>query len=43
MKSESQNKPTLFEDEIDDIFLRSFSKENRPKTSNKHLEAYFLV
>lgn len=36
-------KQTLFESEIDDIFLKSISKDLRPKTKEKHAEAYFVV
>ena len=36
-------KQTLFESEIDDIFLRSTSKDPRPQTKQKLLEAHFIV
>ena len=36
-------KQTLFEDVIDDVFLKSFTKENRPVTKQKTLEGYFYV
>ena len=36
-------KATLFEEEIDDVFLKSFAKESRPKTRPKVLESYFYI
>lgn len=42
MKSQ-ERKATLFEDEIDDVFLKSFTKETRPVTKQKTLESYFYV
>lgn len=36
-------KQTLFESEIDDTFLKSFSKDSRPATKAKLAEAYFYV
>jgi len=39
----AQAKSTLFEDEIDDVFLRSFQKGNRPETISKSLEGLFFI
>ena len=36
-------KKTLFEEEVDDVFLRSLNKEKRPKTEAKNLEGYFYI
>jgi len=36
-------KATLFDSEIDDSFLKSVNKDNRPVTKEKHLEAYFVI
>jgi len=43
MDPKQVRKPTLFEEEIDDVFLKSFTKETRPKTTRKILEGYFFV
>jgi len=43
MQPSPSRKTTLFDDEIDDVFLKSFTKESRPKTSKKSLEGYFYV
>ena len=36
-------KATLFEEEVDDVFLKSFTKEARPKTRAKALEGFFYI
>lgn len=36
-------KKTLFEDEVDDVFLKSLSKEKRPNTQRKVLAHYFQI
>ena len=43
MQSQQPRKATLFEDEIDDVFLKSVSKESRPRTVKKNLEGYFYI
>ncbi len=34
---------TLFEDTLDDVFLKSLQKEKRPVTKNKLISNYFYI
>ena len=36
-------KKTLFDDAVDDVFLKSLLKEPRPKTTKKHLGSFFRI
>lgn len=38
-----QNKGTLFEDEVEDVFLKSLSKEPMPKTGQKVFGTHFHI
>ena len=36
-------KQTLFEESVDDVFLKSLAQEQRPPTNKKHLASYFEI
>ena len=36
-------KKTLFDEAVDDVFLKSLLKEPRPETSKKHAGAFFRI
>ena len=38
-----KNKGTLFEDEVEDVFLKSLNKEKMPKTGDKTFGTHFYI
>ncbi len=41
--STSQRKATLFDEDVEDVFMKNLSKNSRPVTTRKTLEGYFNI